>query len=59
MSQKRQFKPGNKAPNNGFYVEIGETESMVKDPKQIHLEAGEEFPATTNKDRIWTYKRKP
>ncbi|WP_078595290.1 YjzC family protein [Evansella clarkii] len=59
MGQSRHFKPGDKAPNNGFYVEIGETESMVNDPQQIHLEAGERFPETKNKDRIWTYKRKP
>lgn len=59
MGQRRHFKPGDKAPNNGFYVEIGDTESMVKDPKQIHLEAGDTFPETTNHERIWTYKRKP
>ncbi|PYZ97442.1 YjzC family protein [Alteribacter lacisalsi] len=59
MGQRRQFEEGDKAPNNGFYVEIGETGSMVNNPQKIHLEAGKEFPALTNKDRKWTYHRKP
>ncbi|PYZ93530.1 YjzC family protein [Salipaludibacillus keqinensis] len=59
MGQSRQFKSGEKAPNNGMYVEIGETGSMVQNPQQVHLEAGATFPDTTNKDRVWTYKRKP
>ncbi|GGE72322.1 hypothetical protein JOC93_002837 [Priestia taiwanensis] len=59
MGQNRQFKPGQKAPNNGIYVEIGETGSGVKHPKQVHLQAGDEFPETSNHNRIWTYKRKP
>lgn len=33
MGQQHQFRPGQKAPNNGAYVEIGETGSMVKNPK--------------------------
>ncbi|MCR6107346.1 YjzC family protein [Salipaludibacillus agaradhaerens] len=59
MSQRHQFKPGDKAPNNGKYVEIGETGSMVQNPQQIHLEIGDTFPETRNHNRVWTYKRKP
>ncbi|MEW9501560.1 YjzC family protein [Jeotgalibacillus marinus] len=59
MGQSHQFKPGNKAPNNGFYVEIGETGSTVNKPKKIKLEAGDSFPETTNHNRVWTYQRKP
>ncbi|MED3645358.1 YjzC family protein [Halalkalibacterium halodurans] len=59
MGQNRQFIPGQKAPNNGVYVEIGETGDMVTDPREVKLEAGDRFPETTNKDRKWTYKRKP
>jgi hypothetical protein len=59
VGQNRQFKPGHKAPNNGYYVEIGETGSMVNDPMKIKLEAGDTFPDTTNENRIWTYHRKP
>ncbi len=58
MGQNRQFKPGHKAPNNGYYVEIGETGSMVNDPQKIELKAGDTFPHTTNDNRVWTYHRK-
>ncbi|MCI2253909.1 YjzC family protein [Domibacillus sp. 8LH] len=54
MSQNNQFKPGQKAPNNGVYIEIGETGSSVTNPQKIELKAGDDFPDTTNKDRIWT-----
>lgn len=53
-----QFRPGDKAPNNGVYIEIGETGSSVKDPQQIELNAGETFPDTTNQNRVWKNKRK-
>ncbi|NGP44556.1 YjzC family protein [Bacillaceae bacterium SIJ1] len=59
MGQNRQFTAGQKAPNNGMYVEIGETGSMVKDPKAVKLKAGESFPENTNHNRKWTYQRKP
>ncbi|WP_096189407.1 YjzC family protein [Evansella halocellulosilytica] len=59
MGQRRQFKSGAKAPNNGIYVEIGESGSTVNDPRQIKLKAGDTFPETSNENRIWTYKRKP
>jgi hypothetical protein len=59
MGQSRQFMPGKKAPNNGIYVEIGETGSNVMNPKQIHLNAGDTFPETSNHNRKWSYKRKP
>ncbi|KIL47075.1 YjzC family protein [Jeotgalibacillus campisalis] len=59
MGQNHQFKPGQKAPNNGYYVEIGETGSTVNDPNQIKLKAGDEFPDTKNQNRVWMPKRKP
>ena len=58
MGQAHQFRPGDKAPNNGVYVEIGETGSNVTRPKQIKLKAGEVFPDTQNHNRKWTYKSK-
>ncbi|WP_047982303.1 YjzC family protein [Ornithinibacillus contaminans] len=57
MGEISQFRPGEKAPNNGIYIEIGETGSSVKDPQQIELHAGEHFPETSNKDRVWKNKR--
>ncbi|MDQ0216700.1 hypothetical protein J2S13_003184 [Oikeobacillus pervagus] len=59
MAQQRQFRAGQKAPNNGIYVEIGETGSMVKNPKSVKLRTGDRFPENSNDDRYWTYKRKP
>ncbi|MDN4073712.1 MULTISPECIES: YjzC family protein [Fictibacillus] len=59
MGQNHQFKHGQKAPNNGIYVEIGETGSMVNDPKEVRLSTGDPFPENSNHNRVWTYKRKP
>lgn len=59
MGQNHQFNPGQKAPNNGVYVEIGETGSMVTNPKEVKMHAGDSFPETSNHNRKWTYKRKP
>lgn len=59
MGQNRQFKPGKKAPNNGIYIEIGETGSNVKNPQSVKLKAGDAFPEASNHNRVWTYKRKP
>lgn len=59
MGQNRRFRSGQKAPNDGIYVEIGETGSMVKDPQMVKLTAGERFPENSNHNRQWTYKRKP
>ena len=58
MAQRNQFEPGYKAPNNGWYIEIGETgrEASITDPKIVHLAKGEPFPETTNEDRKWTRK---
>ncbi|AZB42346.1 YjzC family protein [Bacillus sp. FJAT-42376] len=59
MGQQHRFREGQKAPNNGTYVEIGETGDNVMHPKQIKLQAGDHFPETSNHNRQWTYKRKP
>ncbi|WP_249872322.1 YjzC family protein [Oceanobacillus saliphilus] len=58
MGEGSQFRSGDKAPNNGVYIEIGETGSNVNDPQQIKLHAGEKFPDNTNQNRIWVNKRK-
>lgn len=59
MGQNHQFVPGQKVPNNGIYVEIGETGSMVQNPKSIKLKAGDSFPQASNQNRKWMPKRKP
>ena len=38
MGEQRHFKAGHKAPNDGVYIEFGETaESVMKNPKQVRL----------------------
>lgn len=59
MGQNRHFKSGQKAPNNGVYIEVGETGDNVLNPKKIKLKAGDAFPETSNDNRHWTYQRKP
>jgi hypothetical protein len=59
MGQNHQFKSGNKAPNNGIYIEVGDSGTNVKNPKKIRLKAGDAFPETSNDERVWTYQRKP
>ena len=44
MGQNRQFRAGQKAPNNGIYIEIGDTGSTVKNPKRLKMKAGDAFP---------------
>ncbi|MFC4619027.1 YjzC family protein [Camelliibacillus cellulosilyticus] len=58
MAQHNQFKPGDKAPNDGVYIEVGETGSMVKKPEIIEMKAGQMFPDTSNHNRIWMRKPK-
>jgi len=57
MGEISQFKGGEKAPNNGVYIEVGETGSNVEDPQQVSMKAGEKFPETKNNDRVWKNKR--
>ncbi|MCD7034955.1 YjzC family protein [Metabacillus sp. GX 13764] len=59
MGQQHRFRPGQKAPNNGTYIEVGETGDNVVNPKMIKMSAGDHFPETANHNRQWTYKRKP
>jgi hypothetical protein len=59
MGQSRQFHAGQKAPNNGIYIEIGETGSTVNNPQRLKLKAGDAFPENSNHNRVWTYQRKP
>ncbi|MFE5278712.1 YjzC family protein, partial [Bacillus cereus] len=44
MGQSHKFRAGQKAPNNGIYVEIGEEGDGVMNPKKIKLKAGDRFP---------------
>ncbi|WP_075981448.1 YjzC family protein [Bacillus massilinigeriensis] len=59
MGQSHRFRSGQKAPNNGIYIETGETGSNIVNPKKIKLKAGDPFPESSNHNRQWTYLRKP
>ncbi len=56
MGEQSRFKEGEKSPKNAVYMEIGESGSSVQDPLIIELRRGERFPATRNKNRVWTQK---
>lgn len=60
MGERTRFREGQKAPNDGVYIEIGENafHMGIENPKQVYLEKGEKFPENTNKDRVWTLKRR-
>ena len=57
MSKLTEFRAGGKDPNNGIYIEFGETGSNVQDLEQIELQARDTFTETTNLKRIWRSKR--
>ncbi|ELK42468.1 hypothetical protein BAG01nite_04000 [Brevibacillus agri] len=56
MGEQSRFREGDKSPKNAVYMEIGETGASVQDPMIIELDKGEKFPATRNKNRVWTQK---
>ncbi|HIW34410.1 MAG TPA: YjzC family protein [Candidatus Paenibacillus intestinavium] len=60
MGEKTVFSAGEKAPNTATYIEIGEKNHVmgVKDPLQITLSAGDEFPNTSNHNRKWSKKER-
>lgn len=57
MGEVSQFRGGEKAPNNGIYIEVGREGSGVENPNQVEMSKGEKFPETANNDRFWKHKR--
>jgi len=57
MGERTEFRTGEKAPNQGVYIEFGKTGSNVEEPKQVELQAGDTFPETKNANRIWKHKK--
>lgn len=55
MGEWTEFEAGDRAPNDGVYIEIGEASFHmgVNNPKKVRLAKGEKFPANSNKDRKW------
>ncbi|WP_077616798.1 YjzC family protein [Caenibacillus caldisaponilyticus] len=58
MGEPTRFHPGDEVPNDGLYMEIGETGSMVETPAIISLKAGQKFPTCANQNRVWIRKPK-
>jgi hypothetical protein len=58
MGEPSRFEPGNRAPNDGVYIEVGENDFHmgIENPKQVHLKKGEKFPDNVNEDRKWVKK---
>lgn len=55
MGEQSEFEPGQRAPNEGEYIEIGEADfhTGINNPKRVHLRKGERFPETSNHRRKW------
>jgi len=60
MGERTQFDSGDRAPNNGVYVEVGENDFHmgINDPRRVKLKKGEKLPELTNSDRKWVLERK-
>ncbi|WP_128895590.1 YjzC family protein [Longirhabdus pacifica] len=60
MGEKTEFEPGDKVPNDGRYIEIGEKafHMGITDPKMTFLQKGDAFPETTNHNRKWKRKQR-
>lgn len=60
MGEQTEFNPGDRAPNDGVYTEIGENafHMGINDPQRVELKAGQRFPETSNHNRKWKSVRK-
>jgi hypothetical protein len=58
MGEETQFEPGDRAPNDGEYMEIGENDfhTGINNPKHVTLKKGQRFPAVSNHNRKWARK---
>lgn len=59
MGEQSEFEPGQKAPNDGVYMEVGEDQFHmgIKNPQIIDLKRGDRFPDTRNHNRKWVRVR--
>jgi len=59
MAQQTRFIMGDRAPNEGEYMEVGVNDHHmgINNPKHVYLHKGEKFPENTNDDRQWKLKR--
>lgn len=60
MGERTEFVKGDRAPNDGEYMEAGEKHDAImgiEDPQTVTLKKGEKFPDTKNDDRKWIRKK--
>lgn len=55
MGEQTIFSPGDRAPNDGTYIEDGVNSyhTGINNPKKVNLLKGQRFPETTNHERKW------
>lgn len=52
MGEQTEYEKGDKAPNPGVYMEVGEARSFhtqINNPKRIEMEKGDTFPKPPTK----------
>jgi hypothetical protein len=60
MGERTRFRPGDKAPNDGIYMEVGvdDFHMGIEDPRRVVVKKGQKLPDTKNQDRLWVLTRK-
>lgn len=55
MGEWAQFRAGDRVPNDGIYMEIGENDLHmgINNPKTVTLKRGDTFPENSNHNRKW------
>ncbi|WP_373230351.1 YjzC family protein [Cohnella sp.] len=55
MGEQTEFEPGQRAPNDGEYMEIGEDSFHmgINNPAHVEMRKGQQFPETSNQNRKW------
>lgn len=55
MGEWSEYRPGDRAPNDGTYIEIGENDVHmgINNPQKVTLSKGDRFPDTSNHNRKW------
>lgn len=55
MGEWTEFNAGHRAPNEGWYMEIGERAFPmgIENPRKIYMRKGEKFPEPSNHRRKW------
>lgn len=55
MGEWSEFNQGHTAPNDGWYIEVGEKDFHmgITNPRKIHLKKGQKFPEPSNDRRKW------